>query len=652
MALATSKTCKRLLILAAGLACYGNTISHDYAYDDAVVITENQFTQQGIAGIAGIFKHNTFAGSYENVPTLARYRPLSLATFAIERELFGPSPHASHFDNVWLFALTALVLYLLLAKLFATQAEPTACFDLPFVAALLFAVHPIHTEVVANIKGRDEILVLAGALSATLFVLEYLDSHKLRNLLLAFVCFLVALFSKENAVTFLAVVPLTVFYYQRRKRVDYVWSLLPLLVASACFLVVRRSVLGPPGAPPPADILTDPFAYADLSQRLATVGYTLGGYLKLLCFPHPLTIDYYPFHIRLADWGSGKVWLALAAHVGLAVYAAWGLRRRSLVAYGILFYLITLSVVSNLPFSLGTFMSERFLFVPSVGFAIVMGRLLTHRALAPLRYRPVIVLALALACAGKTCSRNAVWKDDFTLFTTDVATSADSIKANLAAALTYLLESHKSSLGAEYRAKGLAHAQRAVALYRANVDLTHVKATSYVQALMLLGNAYAENGMLEDALRCYRDSFATAPNRAALEHLVETAINQSSDVDFKIRSYADFVQLAPDSFSFNYHLGLLYGRDKQDLPMSIVHFRRAVDLEPHHVGALRGLAHAYTLSRNFDQAALCFEQLVGQDPHNPAMLRSLGDLYRRAGDEAKAAAVAQRLEPLETRPEP
>jgi tetratricopeptide (TPR) repeat protein len=654
MDFAKSKTGKGILLAAICFVCYGNTIANDYAYDDAVVITENQFTQQGIAGIPAIFKHGTFAGSYENVPLLARYRPLSLATFAIERELFGPSPHVAHFGNVLLFALTTLVLYLLLDRVFRNPDGPGGVLDLPFLATLLFAVHPIHTEVVANIKGRDEILMLAGALSATLLALKYLDGRRLRHLGLSFCLFLWALFSKENAITFLAVVPLTVFYYRPGRWRDHLASLLPVLAASAIFLVVRRWVLGAPGLPPPADILTDPFAYAGRGERLATIVYTLGAYLRLLFFPHPLTIDYYPYHVKVTDWSSVAVWLSLAAYVGMAAYALGNVRKRSVVAYGILFYLATLSVVSNLPFSLGTFMSERFMFVPSLGFAVVVAWLLSSRAFLPTRYRKTIVLALSLACAVKTYDRNTVWKDDFTLFTTDVKTSADSIKANLAATVTFLEESHKTGQGvrgAEYRARALAHAKKAVTLYREHVAPARLPGTSFGHAVMLLGSTYAANGMLEDALRCYREIVETAPDRAALGTMIQAAINQSDDVDFKIRSYAEFLRLVPDSFSFNYHLGLLYGKDRNDLPSSILYFQRAVDIEPGDVNALRGLAHAYTLAHDYERAAFYFEKIVEQDPSNPSLLRSLRTLYRQSGNRAKEDAVTKRIAKVEAGPE-
>ena len=651
--LSQHKAVEAILLLVVCCVCYGNTIAHDYAYDDAVVITENKFTSKGIGGIPDIFKQNTFAGSYEDVPLLDRYRPLSLATFAIERELFGPNPHISHAINVLLFALTTWLLLAFLRRLLAHHQDAQALAHLPLIAALLFAVHPVHTEIVANIKGRDEILVLAGALSAMLFVLKFLDGRRLAHLVLAFACFAIALFSKENAITFLAVMPLTIFYWRKGKATDYLVSLFPLVLASVVFLVVRGLVLTASAGSAPDDILIDPFALASPSQRFATAFQSLGSYLRLLFFPHPLTIDYHPYHLKLVGWGNVAPWLSLLVTMALAAYAAWGVTRRSLVAYGILFYLATLSVVSNLPFSTGTFMSERFMFVPSVGFVVVLARLLSDPrwlgALPSPAYAKIIVAALALACAVKSYGRNAVWKDDFTLLTTDARTSQDSVKANMAAAVAYLMEANKpdrESLRAEYRGHALEHAKKAVSVYEQNVDRPRWNGSSHSQVVMLLGNAYSENGLLQEALRCYRSIIGAVAHRDALEEMIQTAINKSDDVDFRLKSTLEFAGLAPDSFIFNYHLGLLYGKDKHDLPMAIVYFQKAVDIAPDDANALRGLGHAYSLTNDFDRAALCFQKLADRAPSDASLLRSLFDLYRRAGNTGKQEEIGRRLQAL------
>jgi protein O-mannosyl-transferase len=642
-----------LWLLGVCFACYGNTLGHGYAYDDAVVITENKFTSRGIAGIPDLFGHNTFAGSYEDVPLLERYRPLSLATFAVERDLFGPNPHVGHFGNVLLFALTTWLLWAFLRRLTAKREDAESLQHLPFIAALLFAVHPVHTEIVANIKGRDEILVLAGALSALIFVLKSLDGQRPRNLVFAFACFAVALFSKENAITFVALVPLTLFMCRRGTAKEHLVSLLPFVLASAIFLVVRGLVLSGSAGPVSDDILTDPFVLASRSQRFATIFAGLGAYLRLLLFPHPLTIDYHPFHVQLVGWGSVAVWLSILAYVILAVVALWGLRRRSLPAYGVLFYLATLSIVSNLPFSTGTFMSERFVFIPSVGFVMVLAWLLTHpRVLGVFpssRLAQAALAALVLVAAVKTVSRNAVWKDDFTLLTTDARTSKESVKANMAAAVAYLMEAsrpERASLSADYRARALEHAKLAASAYEHHVEPARRQGSSYGNVMMLLGNAYGESGLLSEALRCYQTALGTPARREALEEMIQTAINKSDDVDFRLNNTLEFANLAPDSFTFNYHLGLLYGKDKHDIPLSIVYFKKAADIAPDDANALRGLGHAYTLANDFDRAAACFQKLADRTPGDPSLLRTLIDLYGRAGNTARQEETLTRLRAL------
>ena len=429
-----------VLLTLVCFAFYGNTILNDYAYDDSIVITENQFTQKGVSGIPEIFANNSLRGSYGNNPTAPRYRPLSLASFAIEIQLFGQNPHVSHFINVLLLGLTSLVLYQLLSKVFGRQKPENGLLDFPLMAVLLFIAHPVHTEPIANIKGRDEILALLFSLSATLFVLKYLDTRRRRHLTWGALLFLAALFSKENAITFLAIVPLTIYYYRQEKPGTYVRCLMPLVVSTAVFLGIGRLAVGSGGPHPSDDIITEPFFYATLSERFATVFYTFGRYLKLLVFPHPLTIHYDAYHIQLANWKSPAVWFSILAYASAAFCAVRNLKKKSVISYGILFYLCTFSIVSNLPFTIGNFMSERSMFVPSLGFVVIVAWLLSTRVPAP-SHKNAILVALLLLGLFKTHSRNQVWKNDFTLFIDKSSFSLISIFGGSQAFLSHGLHS-------------------------------------------------------------------------------------------------------------------------------------------------------------------------------------------------------------------
>src|SRR3972149_7555568 len=159
-----------LFFIILSFLYYGNTLTHEYALDDAIVINQNLFTKNGISGIQDILSYDTFTGFFGKEKKLVeggRYRPFSLITFAIEYEFFGLSPHISHFINIALYAFTAIMLFLVLSALFAGYRQKYRFLNIPFITTLIFIIHPVHTEVVANIKGRDEILALLAALGAT-----------------------------------------------------------------------------------------------------------------------------------------------------------------------------------------------------------------------------------------------------------------------------------------------------------------------------------------------------------------------------------------------------------------------------------------------------------------------------------------------------
>ncbi len=201
------------VLFLMGVLLYANTFTHDFAQDDAIVITDNMFTQQGISGIPGILTKDTFFGFFKdenkaNLVAGGRYRPLTLVLFALEYELFGENPTVNHIVNALLYGLTGVFLYLLLLQFFPKKKDETKSFWIALAGSLLFIAHPIHTEAVANIKGRDEIMTLLLSLMALFYAFRAYRTKRLGLSVLAGVLFFLALLAKENAITFLAVVPL------------------------------------------------------------------------------------------------------------------------------------------------------------------------------------------------------------------------------------------------------------------------------------------------------------------------------------------------------------------------------------------------------------------------------------------------------------
>lgn len=510
----TNKKLHLIILFVFGFLLYANTIGHDYTVDDSIVITDNDFVKEGFSGIGKILGNDTFLGFFKVEKSLVaggRYRPLSLVTFAIEYQLFGESPTVSHFVNILLYALTGMLLYLVVLQLFRHK-QSTETHFIAFVTAILFLAHPIHTEAVANIKGRDEIMALLGSLGALYFALRYAFKGQVSQLILASICFFFGILSKENTITFLAVIPLAMYIFTKVKTSTIGITTGVLVVLAAVFLVLRSSILGDAAsfsANTNMELMNNPYLKWNGSQYVAftamekfgTIFYTLGKYLVLMIFPHPLTHDYYPAQIPMMTFGDWQVILTLLIYVGAGIYALMRLPKKDPIAFGIIYFIATLSVVSNLVFPIGTNMSERFMFMPSVGLCLIAAVLLyklVNKRLVNFGDLKLALPILALFLIGfslKTVVRNMAWKDNYTLFSTDIHTSTNSAKLNNAMAGITVEEANKPE-NATRKQQLLNDAIR----YGLQARTLH---PTYANPNVIIGNAYTYMGEFTKAIEFY-----------------------------------------------------------------------------------------------------------------------------------------------------
>ena len=268
------------------LSCliYANTIPNGYTIDDGIVITENNFTKKGFDGIKDLMTHDAFEGWLgEKGSTLiqgGRYRPLSLVTFAVEYQFWGMRPAYSHAINVLLFALTCILIFYLLNLLAGKQSSQPFYLTWPFIAALLYTVHPIHTEAVANIKGRDEIMAMLLSVTALIFSIRYIKSNKISQLLISVFIYCLALLSKENAITFLAIAPLTYYIFTDANKKQYIIGTAAFLVPAILFIVIRNQYAPSGVLQESTEILNNPFTLATTNERYATIFMTWLSYIK------------------------------------------------------------------------------------------------------------------------------------------------------------------------------------------------------------------------------------------------------------------------------------------------------------------------------------------------------------------------------------
>jgi len=219
-----------LLSFVIPVIVYAVTIGNNYNMDDELVTRGHVLTSKGLAGIPEIltsqYYQDAMGYAYD-------YRPVVLVSFAIEHQFLGEYVWASHAINVLLYGFMCFLLYRVLRKLFVGYS-----YILSFFITLLFAVHPVHTEVVASIKNRDEILAFIFGLLAFREAILYTTTAKLYRLLLVCLFFLLALFSKLTILPLAFIIPVILFV---DKKPAYVMGVLAALLL-ACLVVLPKTV--------------------------------------------------------------------------------------------------------------------------------------------------------------------------------------------------------------------------------------------------------------------------------------------------------------------------------------------------------------------------------------------------------------------------
>jgi hypothetical protein len=198
-----------LFILIVCFILYGQSINNNFNIDDDYVYENHTLVQKGISGIPEIFtsRYNTKDEQYFG------YRPLTIAIYAIEFEIFGSNPHTAHFFNIIYYTACCWLLFYFLSIIFKEKYSANYLW-LSFIIVLIFAVHAMHTEVVLSIKNREEIVSMILGLTSAIFSLKFFNTKRLIFIIPAVVSLAMAFLAKESAIVFIVLIPLTIIFYK------------------------------------------------------------------------------------------------------------------------------------------------------------------------------------------------------------------------------------------------------------------------------------------------------------------------------------------------------------------------------------------------------------------------------------------------------
>lgn len=462
-------------IVALALAASANSLANGFAYDDLYVLEKDPRTKSLSAW------WTEFAKTYW-APQWGGdgYRPLTRLLFRLEWVLGGGSPALFHAVNVVLHVVGSVVVFWLACALLPLGAA--------WIAAALFAVHPVHVEVIANVIGQSELVV---SLFVTLGVGLYVHGRRAgpitrRRWLAIAAVYAAACFFKEHAIVLPAlillaeatVVPDRAPLRQRLARLRL--PLLVLLVIAVGYIWARSSVVrGFGGFGVVASFRTLQLSATD---RILTMIGAAPEWLRLLLWPARLMTDYAPPYIDIAEGPSITQLPGLLVLLGTLGLMAACWRRSPVTSFGIGWIVLTLLPASNFIIPAGIVLAERTLFLPSVGAMIALASALPwlyarleHKPIAQYGAAAALLLLLALGI-GRSVTRNRVWKDNDTLLRQGIADSPRNYRMH------YLMGAYLFEI--QRKVEGERHYREALRLFPYDPILVYGLAEQYRRAEM------------------------------------------------------------------------------------------------------------------------------------------------------------------------
>jgi tetratricopeptide (TPR) repeat protein len=416
------------LILCAALP-YLNTLLNGFVYDDNRQVLDNPYLKS-FHFLPQVF--GTTVWSFVGMQGVSNYyRPMMTLGYALCYHLFGPLAYGFHLVNVCLHVGVVLLVFAVARRLFDDRA-------VAFVAACLFAVHPIHTEAVAWVAAVTTLdVTFFYLLTFCLFLIMARPRGEVSPWikLAAVVSFALTIFSKEQALTF----PLLAMIFEHSFRDDRTettfWQKVrrygDFWLMDLAYVLFRIEHLG---AFAPQIQLSRLGWYSSLLSALALVGQ----YLGKLFWPVQLCA-YYVFQKGTSVF-EPRVLAGIVAIAACAVVFAIIFRRNRTASFGFLWFFITLAPVLDVRFLAGNVFAERYLYLPSVGFCWLLGwaglKLWSELATGRSAWRQGLVAtscALGLLMAIRVVARNRDWRTDVALYsqTLKVSPRATNIRENL-----------------------------------------------------------------------------------------------------------------------------------------------------------------------------------------------------------------------------
>jgi tetratricopeptide (TPR) repeat protein len=591
------------LIALAGLLAYGNSLKGAFLWDDLTLVQNNPFIKDW-SYLPQIFTHGikTGAGEVTNF-----YRPSQIFVYLINYSLGQLNVFGYHLTNVLVHILVALSLYGFVRLLFEDEA-------LSRLTALLFVVHPVHTEAVSYISGLADPLAALFMLVCLYMYVRNLTAKTTVFSVAMVASYVLALLSRENSL----IVPLLLGVYHAAFKERFSQKQFILLVSVAVGYMVWRGILF-------GGLLAQEVSYPPLGQRIPGFFVALVEYLRLLVVPFGLHMEYGGF---LFDFTEPRVFIGVFLFCALGGYALWNRRRNRFIFFSMMWFFMALLPSSNLV-PVNAYMAEHWLYLPSMGFFLIVAWGLTA-LLKDKRLRMAAIMlipGLLIFYSGLTWRQNAYWQEPVAFYRRMLQLAPHSSKLYNNLAMAY----HEAGKDEEL-----------VTLLQNAVEIEDKNA----EAFNNLGNAYKMVGKYDEAMRAYERAVELNPRYAGAYYnlgLLLADVQHQNDRAFQL--FIKAVDIDPLLYQAYHKIGLIYF-DKGNPQEAVAFLEKARKINPDDAQIYRSLGYIYAQTGKVEEAKDMYQRAITLNPYFAEVYHDLCVIHISQGDHRSALGYCDKAAAL------
>jgi protein O-mannosyl-transferase len=614
-------------LLLLGTLPYLNTLGNSFVYDDDYQVLSNPYLRS-FHHIRQIVSSSVWSFRYSKVPT-NYYRPLMMIQYLLLYQIYGPLAYVFHLGNLILHVLVVILLYLLTRRLFRSEA-------IGFLSAAIFALHPVHTEAVAWVAAVSDLQLGLFVLLTFWLFLNLGDPERKRwwTASMMCFCFVLALLSKEPAIAFPAIAAAYEHFFAE-DRTTTSWRekgrrYAPLWVVAALYLTARIGFMG--SLVPRLQRPGLPWGRAILSSITLT-----GDYLTKLVWPAHLSALY--SFVATPSWREPGFIAGMAWIVGVALLFLLLWKKNRMAAFGIVWLVPMLAPALNARWMAANVFSERYLYVPSIGFCwLLAAGIVALWSLATKKREAFARVGLASACViiggiatVRIMDRNAEWHDELTFYRVMVAQNPNNATAHCDLGSAYWNQSQYAEAMKEWNTALLCDPNNVVAL--GNLGRVAVFQGRYDDAIPILRKAIKINASNAEAHVALAQALAGQGHDEEAETEFRTAIQisafDSDAYNALAHFYVDRGQIAKAEGAFRKSAGIMMNTEgldgladialkKNDLGEAEKYFREAAEFDSYDHHAHYELAIIYAESGRLADAEREYQMGekvdVGTDP--------------------------------------